>query len=582
MSAKETSARDEGHVPIRIEEDAHLDGARVLQRVVGEMTDFLVILDDEWRCSYASERAAAEAGVRREDLLGKVLWEVFPQLIGSDVEDVLVQAMAERRGGEFEVFSPVTGHWCAVRLHPHDDGLYVYGRDVTSRKRTEEDLRRHKDRYRALIEDSPDPIAELDRDLRYLYVNQATERITGIPRAAFIGKTAAEMGYPPEVYGEWKRAAERAIQTGLAVRAPIVYDHPSGLRAYDVRIVPILDAEGTVTSILSHPRTVTDMVLAERRAQAHASQQRAVAELGRRALDGAPLQALLDEAAMLVTRALEVDFSKVLELQPDGRDLALVAGVGWQEGVVGRLREGAGASSPAGFVLLTKQALLVEDVSTETRFDLPAYLREHGVASLASVVTHKADQPYGVLSALSSRRRHFTEDDVAFLQSIANILATAIDRERRDAIIRQLSTPVLNVRPRLLLLPLIGALDDRRAQQLTDQLLQAVRAQRARVVVIDLTGAVGMDRNVADLLLRAVEAARLLGARAVITGVSQSTSQALVESCADLASLRTVGDLQGGLEEAKRLLDAPSRALLPSRKVPSRTAGSPSPNGLAG
>jgi rsbT co-antagonist protein RsbR len=126
-------------------------------------------------------------------------------------------------------------------------------------------------------------------------------------------------------------------------------------------------------------------------------------------------------------------------------------------------------------------------------------------------------------------------------------------REQQEAI-RELSTPVLQVRERLLILPIIGALDTQRARQLTEQLLGAIQSSRARVVVIDITGVATIDITVANHLVQTVEAARLMGASAIITGLSSLIAQTLVDLGVDLSMMRTVGDLQGGLEEAERLL----------------------------
>jgi rsbT co-antagonist protein RsbR len=126
-------------------------------------------------------------------------------------------------------------------------------------------------------------------------------------------------------------------------------------------------------------------------------------------------------------------------------------------------------------------------------------------------------------------------------------------REQQEAI-RELSTPVLQVRERLLILPIIGGLDSQRARQLTEQLLGAIQDNRAKVVVIDITGVATIDVTVANHLVQTVEAARLMGASAIITGLSSKIAQTLVDLGVDLSMMRTVGDLQGGLEEAERVL----------------------------
>jgi rsbT co-antagonist protein RsbR len=131
------------------------------------------------------------------------------------------------------------------------------------------------------------------------------------------------------------------------------------------------------------------------------------------------------------------------------------------------------------------------------------------------------------------------------------------ERERvihdQQEAIRELSTPVLQVRERLLILPIIGVLDAARARQLTEQLLGAIRDNRATVVVIDITGVATIDRTVANHLVQTVEASRLMGARTILTGLSPDIAQTLVDLGVDLGMMKTVGDLQGGLEEAERL-----------------------------
>jgi rsbT co-antagonist protein RsbR len=137
---------------------------------------------------------------------------------------------------------------------------------------------------------------------------------------------------------------------------------------------------------------------------------------------------------------------------------------------------------------------------------------------------------------------------VGFVQERERII-----REQQDAI-RELSTPVLPVREGLLILPIVGVIDPQRARQLTEQLLRGIRANRAKVVVIDITGVPSIDSTVANHLVLTVEAARLLGATAIVTGLSPEIAQTLVTIGVDLTKMNTVGDLRGGIEEADRTL----------------------------
>lgn len=143
---------------------------------------------------------------------------------------------------------------------------------------------------------------------------------------------------------------------------------------------------------------------------------------------------------------------------------------------------------------------------------------------------------------------------------IANTVGVSFVEERERIIrqqqeaIRELSTPVLQVREQLLILPIIGVLDGQRASQLTEQLLSAIRGNRAKVVVIDITGVPTIDSVVANHLVKTVDASRLMGASVIITGLSSEIALTLVTIGLDLSKMNAVGDLQGGIEEAERLL----------------------------
>lgn len=128
-----------------------------------------------------------------------------------------------------------------------------------------------------------------------------------------------------------------------------------------------------------------------------------------------------------------------------------------------------------------------------------------------------------------------------------------IIREQQEAI-REISTPVLQVRERLLIIPVVGLVDTHRARLLTEGLLRAIRDRRAKGVVMDITGVPIVDSKVANHLAQACEAARLMGALVVLSGISPDIAQTLVTIGAQLRGVRTVGDLQGGIEEIERYL----------------------------
>ncbi|MEO8242649.1 MAG: protoglobin domain-containing protein [bacterium] len=120
--------------------------------------------------------------------------------------------------------------------------------------------------------------------------------------------------------------------------------------------------------------------------------------------------------------------------------------------------------------------------------------------------------------------------------------------------ISELPTPVLKLKDGLILIPVVGALNESRARMLTIALLEGIRHHRARAVVLDITGVAGVDNSVSIHLIQTMQAARLMGAKSVLTGVSVEVAQSLVRLGVSFGALNTAGDLQSGIAEAEAML----------------------------
>lgn len=220
------------------------------------------------------------------------------------------------------------------------------------------------------------------------------------------------------------------------------------------------------------------------------------------------------------------------------------------------LREYFGGLTANGGVndsFVDRRLAMVDDLRKHFGADVSWYLAAY-LFYLNGIASHLEEQSGDVREMQAMYR---TLAKALFLD-----LGLAIDSHlfERDRTIRaqqrqleELSTPVLQLRPGLLILPIIGILDSRRAQQLTEQLLHAIRARRGKVVVLDVTGVAAVDSRVANHLIQTVDAARLMGATAIVTGISPEVAQTLVGLGINL-NVTTVADLQGGIEEADRLL----------------------------
>ncbi|WP_437778338.1 PAS domain-containing protein [Sorangium sp. So ce1097] len=120
--------------------------------------------------------------------------------------------------------------------------------------------------------------------------------------------------------------------------------------------------------------------------------------------------------------------------------------------------------------------------------------------------------------------------------------------ELQQKVIRDLSTPIIEVWDGVLTLPMVGVVDSKRAADVMDDLLAAIADKRARFAILDLTGVEVVDTKTASYLIELVRAIRLLGAEGVITGIRPNVAQTMVSLGLDLSGIATVGNLRAGLK----------------------------------
>jgi diguanylate cyclase (GGDEF)-like protein/PAS domain S-box-containing protein len=179
-----------------------------------------------------------------------------------------------------------------------------------------------------------------------------------------------------------------------------------------------------------------------------ARQQAAVAYLGQQALVETDLSAVMDKAALLIAQTLDVDYCQLLELLPSGHAFLLRSGFGWGPGLVGKFTVTASARSQAGYTLQVGESTMVADLRVETRFGESPLLHNHRAVSGITVLIpgnrglskrnweparteNSSGSPvWGVLGVHTKQLRVFNQDDVYFLEAIANVLGAAIDRIR--------------------------------------------------------------------------------------------------------------------------------------------------------
>ncbi len=343
---------------------------------------------------------------------------------------------------------------------------------IEKNKRAEERLRKLNETLTVLFRFAPDAIIVVDEGGCIVRVNDQAQAMFGYTAKEFLGKRIEvvmparfrkrhvghqkrymaeprlrEMGAGLELYAQRRDGSEFPVDIMLS---PIETSEGRSV----IAIVRDVTEHRRIEETLRKSREELEVRVQQRTAEltqatasalaalkARTRQHDAVAELSQRALEGRDLDSLLGDAVSLLPRILGVEFCKVLELLSKGDALLLRAGAGWKEGYVGHATLPTGLESHGGFTLLSSLPVIVEDFQTETRFHPPSLFVKHRIRSGISVIIHGRGKPYGVLGAHTAQRRKFTADDIHFLQSVANVLAAAIER-------RGLEEELLNISSR--------------------------------------------------------------------------------------------------------------------------------------
>ena len=226
-------------------------------------------------------------------------------------------------------------------------------------------------------------------------------------------------------------SAEAWIRERIAMHRnpPNVFERPLA----DGRWLSVKEQPTRAGGVVLVADEITELKRRARDLAARARQQAVTAELAQMALAGTALDELFDETVTVVADMLGVEYCKLLALEPDGEALILRAGIGWNDGLVGVARVDVERRSQAGYALLAREPVIVEDLESDPRFDGAALLLDHGVVSSVSVVVPGDAGPFGVLGAHTRTRRRFTSDEATFLRAVAGVLAIAVRRRAAEA-----------------------------------------------------------------------------------------------------------------------------------------------------
>jgi diguanylate cyclase (GGDEF)-like protein/PAS domain S-box-containing protein len=403
--------------------------------------------DADLRFTVISGSITNKGNFRISNAIGKRRWELPVERDGTDWagHQAMVEAHLPFKDFEYRIQTE-DGSWryYSARGEPlftssgEFAGYRGVANDITQRKQSEQALRR----FRAAMDTSADSILLIDRAaMRVIDANTTTCEVLGCSRQEVLAMTPQTL-FPSS--NEQLELAYDELIAGAATVAPSL----TTLRRKDGSLLPVEVSWRAIMSgdgwnIVGIVRDISARITAEQTIRRHAMQQGLIAAFGQHALANSDLDDLLRQAANVVIHGLDVEFGAVFQLAPDKSALVLRAGVGWERGWDGSCVAEVGDGARGNEMLALSQPLIVDDFESASSSKPSLIQSQHGVRSSASVPIHGVSGLYGVLNAGAGQPVRFSQESVNFLKSLANTLATAMDRkdaEQRLAYLAQFDT----------------------------------------------------------------------------------------------------------------------------------------------
>ncbi len=430
--------------------------------------DAVLILDDERRLTDANPAACDLLGASRPQLVGAFVSDYLVPAPRADLPDTTQRWLTFLRDGrDFKecIVHRADGGTRYATVHSRANflpGLHLCtARDITEQRLAQEAVRSAEQLYRSLIDTTGTGYVIADARGFVIDANAEYVKLTGHRELDEIrGRNPVEWIAPAD---RERFAVELAIchTSGKLRNLEVDFCQPHGGSVpVEVNATLVHTDEGTHLLSLCHDitgrlitrrelqnaslelesrveRRTAELARANEQIRVHARQQAAVAELGRLALAGVGIDALMQRAVETVGTLLEVNYASVLEhADPESDQLVMRAGVGWSNENLGQPVAVLDPALLAAYALNHREPVVFENMADETRFRLLPGLARAGVVSGLTVRIDGEGRPYGIIGAYCTSPRRFTADDTHFLLAVANVLAAAVERHRSEEIVR--------------------------------------------------------------------------------------------------------------------------------------------------
>lgn len=401
--------------------------------ILESITDAFFAIDREWRFTYVNPQGEQILNRQPGDLLGKVLWEMYPGLIGSEFERAYHKSMDEHVSSTVTAYYPDHDRWYEVHVYPSSNGITSYFRNITERRQTEEALKRSREEaerqrrlYDTILSNTPDLTYVFDLNHRFTYANKVLLQMWGKTWDEAIGKNCLELGYEPWHAEMHDREIEQVVATKQPIRGEVPFNGTFGRRIYDYIFVPIMGANGEVEAVAGTTRDITDREQIEIRNRFIMQIDEAVRPLE------TPEEITLTLARMLGEH-LGVDRCAYAEVEAD-EDHFFIPGdytKGDTYSIVGRYSMRSFGETVLRLMRENKP-YVVDDVNNDEQVaeeDLAAY-RQTMIQAVICVPLHKNGRFAACMAVHQNVPRQWTQEEIELVSFIANRFWESIERAR--------------------------------------------------------------------------------------------------------------------------------------------------------
>lgn len=537
--------------------------------IIDRVTDGVIALDQEWRITYLNRKAEELLSPVKEkggELVGKNLWDEFPDLVGTEAHQAYERAVKEQSPVSFELFYTPLDSWFDIRAYPSPDGLSVFFHDISKRRNAEEAMRQSEQDLTDFFDNAAVGLHWVGPDGTILRANQAELDLTGYTREEYIGRHIADFHADTEVIEDILR---RLMANETLSNYEARLRHKDGSIRHVLISSNVRRENGKFIHTRCFTRDITERRLAEKELEERVRIALMSGDIGIALTRSESLREMLQSCVEALVKHLDAAFARIWTINEKENVLELQASAGLYthtDGPHGRVPVG---KFKIGLIAEERQPHLTNSVIGDPRVSDQEWAEREGMIAFAGYPLIVDDHLTGVMAMFA--REPLTNAVLQAMESVGNGIALGIERKRaeeerarlHDEIIRmqaarldELSTPLIPLGDRIVVMPLIGTVDAERAERALNTLSHGVIEKGSRIAIIDITGVSTVDTQVASALMQAAQVLRLLGAEAVLTGVRPRVAQTLVGLGVDLSSIVTRSNLQGGIDYARKQLHA--------------------------